>query len=239
MHDSLKIAAVFFSCKTLINTQKLIDFRRVQVRRGGVVVLSDISFQIAEGEKVTFRGKSGSGKTTLLKTLIGGEKIDSGQALFNGELISKKTIHQVRKSISYIGQEPVLGAQGVRDALLLPFSFKSHRACKPTEKAILAQLERLQLNKNILQRKSNEISGGEKQRIAIARGILLNKRIFIADEITSALDPESKTAVMNCLFKPDFTVISVSHDPDWVERCTRILTIENGRLKGEAGNGND
>ncbi|ACF13125.1 ABC transporter-related protein [Chloroherpeton thalassium ATCC 35110] len=217
----------------------MIELKQVYVNRGGETILSAISCRIGEGEKVVFRGTSGSGKSTLLKTLIGGQKISSGQMLFQGQPVEKKNIFSVRNSMSYIGQEPILGAETVREALLLPFSFKAHRHAKPSEEQIFLQLEKMHLRRDIIERKSAEISGGEKQRIAIARALLLRKRVFIADEITSALDPESKEAVMQCLFKPAHTVISVSHDPDWIARCSRILTIENGQLKESSAHGND
>lgn len=85
----------------------------------------------------------------------------------------------------------------------------------------------------ILRQKSATLSDGEKQRLVIARTILLNKLIFLADEITSVLDPESKDTVFSFLLGSEHTVFSISHDPAWIRRCNRVFTIENSILREE------
>lgn len=217
----------------------MIRFENVSLSRNGKTILSGISFQITEGEKVVFRGKSGSGKSTILKTLVGAYKPDSGIIYFRGETLNQKNIAVVRNAVSFIGQEPVLGAETVREALFLPFTFKAHRSQQPSSGQVNQLLESLHLSPEILDRKSALVSGGEKQRIAIARALLIGKTCFLADEITSALDAESKAAVMEILFQPGRTLISVSHDPDWIDRCDRIIEVEDGRLKGERHHGDD
>ena len=143
----------------------------------------------------------------------------------------------IRKSIAFIGQEPVLGADRVRDALLLPFTYKAHRHLLPDLQTVTKYLQTLHLSSDILDKPCARISGGEKQRIAIARALLLDKTIFLTDEITSALDPESKAAVMQELFESDITLLSVSHDSDWIERCSRVITMKDAQLKEETDAG--
>ena len=121
-----------------------------------------------------------------------------------------------------------------RDALLLPFHFKAHRHAHPEEKKVEELLEQLHLAPGVLDKPCGRISGGEKQRIAIARALLLNKTIFLADEITSALDPESRQAVMDALFRPGITLLSVSHDPAWINAGSRVIDIADRQLV-EAG----
>ena len=166
--------------------------------------------------------------------MVGALPTTSGSVRVDGLELSADTVAEIRARIAFIGQEPVLGAEKVCDALLLPFHFKAHCGKKPSDERIFQLLERLHLSSNILDKPSKRISGGEKQRIAVIRALLLNKTIFLADEITSALDPESKAAVMAELFRPEITLLSVSHDPDWINACDRIVEIQNAALK-EAG----
>ena len=208
----------------------IIRFDQATVIVKGNTILSNISFTLGTGEKAVLSGKSGSGKSTVLKTLLGLLPLTSGTVYFEEKPLTPTTISTIRSHTAYIGQEPVLGADTVHDALLLPFQFKAHRDHKPTDSRIIAVLEQLRLPTDILKQESSRISGGEKQRIALARGLLLGKSLYLLDEVTSALDVESKQAVFDVFANPNLTVLSVTHDPDWMARCDMILELEDGRL---------
>lgn len=207
----------------------MIRFENITLKVHGKPLLENTTLQVAPGDKVVVRGPSGCGKSSLLKTVIGALPC-SGCISVNGVALQAETAAEIRGRIAFIGQEPVLGADRVRDALLLPFTYKAHQDKHPSKELISRTLERLRLKPEILDSESKRISGGEKQRIAIARALLLNKSIFIADEITSALDPESKQAVMTELFKPEVTILSVSHDPDWIQACSRTIEFHEQQL---------
>ncbi|MEN7973748.1 MAG: ATP-binding cassette domain-containing protein [Verrucomicrobiota bacterium] len=209
----------------------MLIFKNITLKVHRQTLLDDASLLIAAGDKVVLRGTSGSGKSSLLKCVVGAFPVSGGSIHFEGKDLSAETVAQIRGRIAFIGQEPVLGAENVRDALLLPFQFKAHHRNKPTNGRVSELLERLHLSVDILDKPSKRISGGEKQRIAIARALLLDKTIFLADEVTSALDPESKAAVMDELFRPEITLLSVSHDPDWIASCDRIIKIHAGKLQ--------
>lgn len=209
----------------------MIEYDSITVQMHRQTLFERASLTIGEGEKVVVRGASGSGKSSLLKCAVGAIPLSAGSVRVAGTVLSAATVAGIRARIAFIGQEPVLGAERVGDALLLPFGFKAHRHNRPRDERIRELLAQLHLPANILDQSCARISGGEKQRIAIIRALLLNKTIFLADEVTSALDPASRAAVMDKLFSPGITLLSVSHDPEWINACNRIVEIEDKRLK--------
>jgi len=219
------------------NSIPIIRFEQVSVNAEEKTLLSNISFSLWTGEKAVLCGKSGSGKTTLLRTLFGLQSIKSGSVYFQQQPLNAATVHMIRSRIAYIGQEPVLGADTVRESLLLPFKFKAHRDAYPADSQLIAALHRLKLNPAMLGQACSRISGGEKQRIALARGLLLGKSLYLLDEVTSALDIESKQAVFEVFSDPQLTVLSIAHDSDWLKLCSTILELDDGKLiKVQHGN---
>ncbi len=216
----------------------MIRLEDLTVRFGELTLLDRVSMVISPSEKIVITGESGSGKTILLKTFVGAAAIASGSVFFNGEPLTPQTVARVRQSVAYIGQDPVLGADTVEAALLLPFSFKSHRHSRPGDERIGEVLESFRLDRRLLGQPCTHLSGGQKQRIAIARASLLGKTVFLVDEVTSALDRTNKSAVMDHLLIPAHTVISVSHDPDWIARCDRVVRLKAGRLVEDPDHGN-
>jgi putative ABC transport system ATP-binding protein len=208
----------------------MVRFEKVTIKYGESLIIKDVSFQIREKEKVVIYGKSGSGKTTILTTILGAHIPSAGTVYFDGEAVNSKNILNVRRAVSFIGQEPVLGSEKIRDAILLPYSFKINRGRIPAEEHIFEFLEKLYLSRDILEKDASVVSGGEKQRVAIVRELLQDKKVFLVDELTSALDKESKKAVLDLFRDSSYTLISVSHDSDWYKICERFMKVDRGRI---------
>jgi len=208
----------------------MIRFDTVTVEYDGRPIIRDISFHIPKGDAAVIHGRSGSGKTTILTTIVGMHVPSAGTVFFNGRAVDSTTISEVRRSVAFIGQEPVLGAQRIREALLLPFTYRANRNATPEETMIGEILHKLRLEDDILDRETAVVSGGEKQRVAIARALLLGKKVFLLDEVTSALDAESKQAVIRLFREEGHTIFSVSHDPDWFELCSTFIRVEEGTV---------
>jgi len=221
----------------------VIEFKNVSVHINSKDILSDISFSVPEGGKVALVGTSGAGKSSVLYALLGLLVPAAGEILFMGKKVDVASIDHVRSSVAYVGQEPVLGAVStVREALMLPFAYRANRRFKPDEETIKENLELLRLPPGILENEIQTISGGEKQRIAICRGLLQKKKVFLLDEVTSALDKESAQAVTALLSRDQFTFLSVSHHDEWIAVCDTIIEMNGGiilSMHGGARLGND
>lgn len=212
----------------------MIHFEKVGISRNQVSILRNVSFDIRQGEKAGLLGPSGGGKSTLLLALLGVLPVTEGQIVFSNKVVTATSIRDIRKSVAYIAQEPVLGADTIRAAMMLPFGFRANRGQKPEAAGLREVLTRVGLTWNILDRRVIDVSGGEKQRVAVARALLIGKRVFLCDEITSALDPESRDIVLDIFRNPDFTMLSVSHDEKWLAACDRRLTVAGGTVTEES-----
>lgn len=216
----------------------IIRFDHVTVTSQHKTILSEVSFALDPGQKASIYGKSGAGKSSLLKTLLGLFSATSGTVYFQEQALNAQVITAVRRNTAYIGQEPILGADTVRNALLLPFEFQAHREQRPNDAQLKAVLQDLHLPSDMLKRETHRISGGEKQRIALARGLLLGKTVYLLDEVTSALDAESKQAVFKVFADPHLTVLAVTHDNDWLQRSTITFEMNAGQLTKTSLHGN-
>jgi len=208
----------------------MIKLENVEIKREEHLLLRNINLSINEGAKTVITGHSGSGKTSLLLAIMGCYRIEIGVIKVNGTEVNAHNLGIIRKTIAYIAQEPVLGTENVHDALLLPFTFKANHSNKPELSRIHQLLERVNLKPNILKKNVISISGGEKQRIAIVRAILMKKKIFLVDEATTGLGPSNRKAVIDIFKNPEFTVLSVSHDPEWIKEQNEECQIQDYQL---------
>jgi ABC-type lipoprotein export system ATPase subunit len=146
--------------------------------------------------------------------------------LFNGKPVTKSNISDIRKQFALLPQNLSFSNENVLNFIMNLFSYHVNKMLKPVTDEIFSLAEKLLLDSSVFKSKMNDISGGEKQRIAIICCLLLKRKILLLDEPTSALDQTTKNAVMDLFFKNDeFTIISTSHDDEWASRCDRIIEI--------------
>lgn len=195
-------------------------------------IFENFSFTISKGDMVAIMGKSGSGKTTLLNIIGGLESIDKGTYLFNGKDVSKfneKELLQFRrKNISFIFQNfALINEYSVMDNILLPLKYRYRNIDKEKLASARELLDKLDIG-YVCDQKIDNLSGGEKQRIAIARSLISNTNVILADEPTGALDEKSGYMIME-LFKQmkniGKTIIIVTHDIDVAKKCDYIINI--------------
>ena len=200
-------------------------------------ILNKINLKISAGEKIGFLGETGSGKTTLVNLIIGLLKTTNGKILINGEIINKK-IKEWHNKIGYVSQSVYLADE----SFSYNISFKN-----PYEKINFERINHLANMlklKNFIESQNNgldtkvgekgiKISGGQLQRIGIARALYSFPEVLILDEATNALDFETQEMVLNSIFKQmsEKTIISISHDINALKRCNKIFKIFDKKLE--------
>lgn len=193
-------------------SENLLEFKNVTISFEKREVLKNFNLEVKRGEKILISAPSGSGKTTLLRLLLGFHKIESGEIYVEGERLDETSIDGIRKKIGYLSQKMSFRNLKVRELIGEIMDYKSNREISLREKKIDEILEYLKLDKKIMEQEINDLSGGEKQRIGFLIAILLDREIWIFDEITSSLDVELKELVTEYIGATEKTVVMVSHD---------------------------
>lgn len=180
-------------------------------------IIENFNLSIKKGEKVVITGVSGSGKSSILKAILGFIIPSSGDILINGERLTAKTVNSFRRNMCYVSQGIDFPNEKISVLIEEIFNYKNNKKYKKNIEKLEHYLKLFNLDSSILEKNIDELSGGEKQRIGIVIALLLDREIFILDEITSALDSEMKKKTVNYFLNADKTVIAVSHDSEWIE----------------------
>ena len=197
------------------------------------MILEGISLSIKEGEHLTITGPSGSGKSSLLKLLAALVSPSSGQLFYQGQELGDLDPVAYRREVSYCFQQPVLFGQTVRDNVAFPFEI---RQIPFDQERVLTALARLDLGPEFLDKPIKDLSGGEKQRVALVRNLLFEPKVLLLDEVSSGLDEKTKILLrtfLNDLHQEGVTLIEVTHDQQEIEAAERLVTIVGGRLAHE------
>ena len=207
----------------------------------GADVLQEVSVSVERGRTLAVVGESGSGKSTLARVITGLLPPRSGEILFQGELLphalAQRTKQQLRKA-QMIYQLPDVALnprQRVRDIVGRPLSFYLGLHGKERERRIIELLEQIELSETYINRLPDELSGGEKQRICIARALAAEPELIICDEVTSALDTIVAKAILDLLqrlqYELQLTYLFISHDIDTVASIAdRVVVLYAGRV---------
>ncbi len=233
------------------STDALVRFERVTKRFGDKVVLDQLDFAVAAGKHVTLIGPSGSGKTTILRLLMTLERADAGTIEVDGEYLTHerrrgalvpagdKHIRQVRKKIGMVFQHFNLFpnmrvlrnvTEGPVHVLGLSRDEAEVRAKSLLEMVGLADK---------LDAHPSQLSGGQRQRVAIARALAMRPKVLLLDEVTSALDPELVSGVLDLLRdiarSTDLTMLCVTHEMKFARDISDVVMMFDGGKIVEAG----
>lgn len=215
------------------------NIKKVYTTRFGgnrVQALSDVSFSVENGEYVAIMGESGSGKTTLLNILAALDRPTSGEVLLDGKklsLISEREISAFRRdNLGFVFQDfNLLDTFSIKDNIFLPLVLSGTKFDEMNErlKPIAAKLE----IEDILEKYPYEVSGGQKQRAAVARALITKPRLVLADEPTGALDSRATDGLLRIFDEINAdgqTVLMVTHSVNAASHAKRVMFIKDGEV---------
>ncbi|SFF85641.1 ABC transporter ATP-binding protein [Streptococcus equinus] len=206
--------------------------------------LQDVDFKVDEKEFIAIMGESGSGKTTLLNILATLEKPTNGSVFLNGQEITKikeSNLADFRlKNLGFVFQDfNLLDTLSVKDNIFLPLVL-GRVDYQEMEKRIAVLAPKLHIEE-LLEKRPFELSGGQKQRVAIARSLITNPQLLLADEPTAALDYKNSEDILN-LFEEinndGQTLLMVTHSANAASHAKRVLFIKDGRIFHQIYRGN-
>jgi ATP-binding cassette subfamily B multidrug efflux pump len=201
----------------------------------GRKIIDNVTLEINAGQTVAIVGKVGAGKSWLVSMIPRLVDPVEGVIRLDGEDLRNYRLEDLRRIVGYVPQEPVLFSDSIRNNIVFGRPGLS-------DKSIEWAIEVSQLKKEIdrfpkrldtqIGARGVSISGGQKQRLALARALVANPRLLILDDCTSALDSRTEAALWGNLKEvmPDMTVIMITHRPDMLENADNILYMENGRI---------
>jgi ATP-binding cassette subfamily B protein len=204
--------------------------------------LSDISFQVKGGETIAFVGPSGAGKSTLVKLLVGLYRPKKGQVFYNGEAGDAIDFDQLRKKIGFVTQDTQLFSGSIRENLLFVNPNATDAQCMEVLEKAACQSLLARADKgldSLIGEGGVQVSGGEKQRLSIARALLRDPNLLVFDEATSALDSLTEEEISETIRAvsqaSEHLTILIAHRLSTIMHATRIYVLEKGKVV-ESGN---
>ena len=215
----------------------VLEYKNVEIKLDSDLKISGLSVNIKEGEFIFLIGKTGSGKSSILKSMYSENKIVSGKAEISGtnlKTISETQIPFLRRKIGIIFQDfQLLNDRTVYKNLEFVLNATGWKKNNKTKERIESCLQKVHIS-NLVNKYPSQLSGGQKQKVAIARSLLNHPEIIIADEPTGNLDPKSSIEIMNVLDeinKNGNTIVMATHDFVLLKKYKgRILKCTNGKI---------
>ena len=180
---------------------------------GVVKAVDNVSLSVSKGEIFALVGSSGCGKSTFLKCLLGFEEPAAGEIEVLGARLSPSTVWSLRRQVAWVPQEPELGDGTAWEFLSHLFRYRANRGLSGRLARAGEMARSFLLDGSVLNQPVTKLSGGEKQRVVLIAALLLDRPLLLLDEPFSALDRESRRAVIDHLSQLSATVICVSHEP--------------------------
>lgn len=216
--------------------ERLLEIRHLHKDFGNGPVLDDVSLDVHKGEVVVLIGPSGCGKSTLLRCINGLEKIQSGEILLDGKVITENKVNwkEIRQKIGMVFQSYDLFPHMtvIENILLGPL-----KAQKRDKKEVTKEAEQILERVGLLEKKDaypRQLSGGQKQRVAIVRALIMKPEIILFDEVTAALDPEMVREVLDVMLelaKSGSTMMIVTHEMQFARVVAdKIVFLDGGEI---------
>lgn len=210
----------------------ILEFSNVSFSNEGKSILKNLNIRIESGDYISIVGPSGSGKSTFLKLCNNLISPSEGNISFNNKNVSEYNPIELRKEIAYCFQMPHLFGDTVMDNLSFPFKIRNKKVDMDRIKYLFSLFS---MDEEFIDEKVLNLSGGEKQRIALMRTLMFTPEVLLLDEVTSALDSENTLIVENIINKLNnegSTILWVTHNEEQSTKyANKLLTLENGEIK--------
>jgi energy-coupling factor transport system ATP-binding protein len=197
-------------------------------------VIEDLNLSIKKGQFVTILGHNGSGKSTIAKLLIGLLKAKKGTIIIEEQELSETTVDQIRKKIGIVFQNPDNQFVGVTVKDDIAFGLENRQVDRKKMLALIDEYSSLVAMNDFLEKDPESLSGGEKQRVAIAGVLAINPDIIIFDESTSMLDPKGTKEVNKVIYelkeKLNKTIIMITHNLEEAKMSDRVIVLNKGKV---------
>ena len=197
----------------------MIKLKDIHLKFKDKVLFSGFDLSVKEGETVLLSAASGHGKTSLFRIMMGFMRPDSGSVYIGGKLLRKSTVHAMRRRISYIGQDVSLPGGKARELFREIGAYAVNRHKDFSDARIKELLNQFSLTEQILDKNMDTVSGGERRRLAFVLCVLMDRDIWLLDEITAGLDKRRKQKVIEYIVGSGKTVLVSSHDEAWNDIC--------------------
>lgn len=212
----------------------ILDLQDVSYAPRGQMIIDHLNLTIDQGDFLTISGPSGGGKSTLLMLISTLLTPTSGLILFENQPQADEAVTKYRQEVSYCFQQPALFGRTVRDNVEFPFII---RHAEFDNELVSQYLRLVDLPEAYIDKNITELSGGEKQRVALIRNLLFLPKILLLDEVTVGLDQESKEIVeklIDHVHEQGVTILMVTHDSDILRKASKIIWLKAGQLQDEA-----
>lgn len=211
----------------------MIRLKNVSKSFGEIAALEDINLEVHKGEVLTVIGPNGSGKTTMLRIIAGIEEPTSGKLYFDGRLVTEDNFLEVRRRCTLVFQNVTLFSTTVRKNVAYGLELRE-QSREEADKRIKEALEIVKLG-GFENRPARKLSGGEKQRVSLARALALNTDVLLLDEPTANLDPKNASIIEETIFRVNrergTTVVMATHNMFQAETLThRAALLVGGRI---------
>lgn len=208
----------------------MIELKDVSFSYDNKLIINNLSLNIKKGDKIGIMGESGCGKSTLLRLMAGLYRTDKGTVTVDGE----SDPQDISRKVSVVMQSPMLLPLSIYDNITMGHKYPDSHVKKVVKMARLSSwIETLPEGiHTYLGDRADELSGGQAQRIAIARAMCKNSEVLLLDEPASALDSENSASVLEAImeYATDKTVVHVTHQAKHLEGYTKIYVLRNGEL---------
>lgn len=208
----------------------MIELRDVSFSYDNKLIINNLSLNIKKGDKIGIMGESGCGKSTLLRLMAGLYRADKGTVTVDGE----SDPQDISRKVAVVMQSPMLLPLSIYDNITMGHKYPDSHVEKAVKMARLSSwIETLPEGiHTYLGDRADELSGGQAQRIAIARAMCKNSEVLLLDEPASALDSENSASVLEAImeYATDKTVVHVTHQAKHLEGYTKIYVLRNGEL---------